>query len=200
MRRLIVSVAAAAALLSGCSDDASTSDGAFPGSDEECVGYGCSPEQDAEINAGEAEANADEPSAAPMPEAFAVGETAEFDGGITTGTITLNGVRRIAEPEAEYSSAVPTNGSWLVIDVTVQVASRTDPGGALISSYDFTVQDPTGLVYPSDSMALETSLSTEVLPGRQVRGEVAFDAPAGVLLLDWAPGLGTPLVTFEITG
>jgi hypothetical protein len=129
-----------------------------------------------------------------------VGEPVSFDGGITTGTITLNGFRRVAAPESQYSSAVPENGSWLVIDVTVQVTDRREPGAALISAYDFSVQDDAGLIYESDTAPLDTTLSADVVAGRQVRGEVAFDAPEGHLLLDWSPGFDGPLATFEVTG
>ncbi|SEO75321.1 DUF4352 domain-containing protein [Trujillonella endophytica] len=168
-------------------------------SSEECIGYGCSPEQDAELNEADAAAN-DEEAATPTPQTAAVGEVVAFDGGITVGTITVNGLRRVSEPETSYSSAVPTHGSWLVVDVTVQVASRTEPGAALISAYDFTVQDDGGVIYDSDTSVLESTLSAELVPGRQVRGEVAFDAPAGALLLDWSPGFDGPLVTFSING
>jgi hypothetical protein len=146
----------------------------------------------------EAEANADPTPAA--PEFAAVGDTVTFDGGVTVGTVTLNGVRRITAPETEYSSATPTHGSWLVADVTVQVIERREPGTLLVSSFDFTAQDDAGIVYPSDSGPLGTSLSMEVNAGRQVRGEVAFDAPEGPLLIDWSPGFEGPTATWRVTG
>ncbi len=149
----------------------------------------------------EAEANADPTPAAPAaPQVAEVGDAVQFDGGVTVGSITLNGVRRIAAPETEYSSATPTHGSWLVADVTVQVDERREPGALLVSSYDFTVQDEAGIIYPADSMPLENTLSTDVVAGRQVRGEVAFDAPEGPLLLDWSPGFGGPTATFRVGG
>ena len=123
-----------------------------------------------------------------------------FDGGVAVGSITLNGVRRITEPEAEYTDATPTHGSWLVADVTVQVAERREPGALLVSSFDFTAQDEAGIVYPDDSMPLETTLSTEVMPGRQVRGDVAFDTPKGPLLIDWSPGFDGPTATVRVDG
>jgi hypothetical protein len=149
----------------------------------------------------EAAANADE-SAPPLavPETAEVGETVQFDGGATVGSITLNGVRRITEPETEYTNATPTHGSWLVADVTVQVEERREPGALLVSGYDFTAQDEAGLIYPADSAPLENTLSTEVVAGRQVRGEVAFDAPEGPLLVDWSPGFGGPAATFRVDG
>ena len=146
----------------------------------------------------EAEANADPTPAA--PEFAALGEAVTFDGGTTVGTVTLNGLRRITAPETEYSSATPTHGSWLVADVTVQVTERRDPGALLVSAFDFTAQDETGVVYPSDSGPLVTSLSMEVIAGRQVRGEVAFDAPEGPLLIDWSPGFEGPTATWRVTG
>jgi hypothetical protein len=149
----------------------------------------------------EAEANASEAVPPPVaPEVAEVGETVQFDGGVTVGSITLNGVRRITEPETEYSSATPAHGSWLVADVTVQVDERREPGALLVSAYDFTAQDESGIVYPADSNPLENTLSTEVVAGRQVRGEVAFDAPEGPLLIDWSPGFDGPTATFSVGG
>ncbi|WP_347059661.1 DUF4352 domain-containing protein [Blastococcus sp. HT6-30] len=151
----------------------------------------------------EVEANADPTPTEPeytAPEFATIGEPVPFDGGITAGTVTLNGIRRITAPEAEYSSATPVNGSWLVADVTVQVSERREPGALLVSSYDFRAQDEAGIVYPADNAPLRTSLSMDLTAGRQVRGEVAFDAPEGPLLIDWAPSFDGPTATWQVTG
>jgi hypothetical protein len=144
----------------------------------------------------EGEANAEPPAEAPG--FAAVGDAVPFDGGNSVGTITLNGVRRITAPEKEYSSATPIHGSWLVADVTVQVSEVRDGTSLLVSAYDFTAQEPAGYAYPADSNPLKATLSMDVGAGGQVRGEVAFDLPEGVVLIDWSPGFTGPAVTWQV--
>jgi hypothetical protein len=51
-------------------------------------------------------------------------------------------------------------------------------------------------VEPHQQLNLDEGLQ----PGRQTRGEVAFDAPEGELLLDYRSPVGEPLATFSIEG
>ncbi|WP_369254097.1 DUF4352 domain-containing protein [Geodermatophilus amargosae] len=119
-----------------------------------------------------------------------------ISGSAAAGSVTLNGVRRVPQPESSYSDAVPTHGSWLVIDVTI--ASTT--GEIPYNVYDWTVSTPDGNVQDYDYSVLEEALgSGTVLPGRIVRGEVAFDVPEGQLFIDYSLGFEV-VTTFEITG
>jgi hypothetical protein len=63
------------------------------------------------------------------------------------------------------------------------------------------VQSEDGTTYPADSTALASQIdAAQLQPGRQTRGEVAFDAPEGALLLDYRSPVGEPLATFSIEG
>jgi hypothetical protein len=105
-------------------------------------------------------------------------------------------VRRITSPEAPTGTS-PENGSYLVADVTVEAADGPVSGNPMF----WVVQSEDGTTYPADITALAAPIdSAQLQPGRQTRGEVAFDAPAGELLLDYRSPVGEPLATFSIEG
>jgi hypothetical protein len=136
----------------------------------------------------------------PPPPVNGVGAVVDFSGTISgapaQGSVTLNGIRRTSQSEQSYTDSLPTHGSWLVIDVTVSSTTGEIP----YNVYDWTVSTPDGNVQDYDYSVLEEGLgSGTVLPGRIVRGEVAFDVPEGPLFIDYS--LGSEVVTtFEITG
>lgn len=119
-----------------------------------------------------------------------------FKSGSLAGTVTLNGTRRITSAEGPIGGT-PTNGSYLVANFTVAVTS----GSGSANPLSFRAQSPDGTTYRSELGVLNKQIdSTEVGAGRQVRGDVAFDAPKGALTLDYNSPIGGPLATFSITG
>jgi Domain of unknown function (DUF4352) len=144
-----------------------------------------------------ADAPAEQPADAPAEiELPGIGESASWSGFGSGGTVTLNSVRRITSPESP-SGTSPENGSYLVADVTVEAADGTVSGNPLF----WVVQSEDGTTYPADITALASQIdSAQLQPGRQTRGEVAFDAPEGELLLDYRSPGGESLATFSIEG
>ena len=125
-----------------------------------------------------------------------VGFSGTISGSAAAGSVTLNGIRRVPQTEQSYSDAVPTHGSWLVIDVAISSTTGELP----YNPYDWTVSTPNGNVQDYDYNVLEEDLgSGTVLPGRIVRGELAFDVPEGQLFIDYSLGFEV-VTTFEITG
>ena len=141
--------------------------------------------------------NAEQPAdATGETERPGIGETASWSGFGSGGTVTLNSVRRITSPESPIGTS-PENGSYLVADVTVEAADGTVSGNPMF----WVVQSEDGTTYPADITALASQIdSAQLQPGRQTRGEVAFDAPEGALLLDYRSPVGEPLATFSIEG
>ena len=140
-----------------------------------------------------AEQPADAPAETKRP---GIGDSASWSGFGSGGTVTLNSVRRITSPESPTGRS-PENGSYLVADVTVEAADGTLSGDPLF----WVVQSEDGTTYPADITALASQIdSAQLQPGRQTRGEVAFDAPEGELLLDYRSPVGEPLATFSIEG
>lgn len=141
----------------------------------------------------DAEQPADAPAETELP---GIGDSASWSGFGSGGTVTLNSVRRITSPESPTGTS-PENGSYLVADVTVEAADGTVSGNPLF----WVVQSEDGTTYPADITALASPIdSAQLPPGRQTRGEVAFDAPEGALLLDYRSPVGEPLATFSIEG
>jgi hypothetical protein len=125
-----------------------------------------------------------------------IGDSASWSGFGSGGTVTLNSVRRITSPESPTGTP-PENGSYLVADVTVAAADGTISGNPVF----WVVQSEDGTTYPADITALAAPIdSAQLQPGRQTRGEVAFDAPEGELRLDYRSPVGEPLATFSIEG
>lgn len=125
-----------------------------------------------------------------------IGDSASWSGFGSGGTVTLNSVRRITSPESPTGTS-PENGSYLVADVTVEAGDGTVSGNPLL----WFVQSEDGTTYPADVTALASQIDSAPLQlGRQTRGEVAFDAPEGELLLDYRSPVGEPLATFSIEG
>ncbi len=144
-----------------------------------------------------ADAPAEQPADAPAEiKPPGIGDSASWSGFGSGGTVTLNSVRRITSPESPTGTS-PENGSYLVADVTVEAADGTVSGNPLF----WVVQSEDGTTYPADITALAAQIdSAQLQPGRQTRGEVAFDAPEGALLLDYRSPVGEPLATFSIEG
>ncbi len=144
-----------------------------------------------------ADAPAEQPADAPAEtERPGIGDSASWSGFGSGGTVTLNSVRRITSPESPTGTP-PENGSYLVADVTVEAADGTVSGNPVF----WVVQSGDGAIYPADITALASPIdSAQLQPGRQTRGEVAFDAPEGELLLDYRSPVGEPLATFSIEG
>ena len=125
-----------------------------------------------------------------------IGDSASWSGFGSGGTVTLNSVRRITSPESPTGTP-PENGSYLVADVTVEAADGTVSGNSLF----WVVQSEDGTTYPADITALAAQIdSAPIAAGRQTRGELAFDAPEGALLLDYRSPVGESLATFSIEG
>ena len=140
-----------------------------------------------------AEQPADAPAETKRP---GIGDSASWSGFGSGGTVTLNSVRRITSPESP-SGTSPENGSYLVADVTVEAADGTVSGNPAF----WVVQSEDGTTYPADITALASQIdSAQLQPGRQTRGEVAFDAPECALLLDYRSPVGESLATFSIEG
>jgi hypothetical protein len=144
-----------------------------------------------------ADAAAEQPADAPAEIGLpGIGDSASWSGFGSGGTVTLNSVRRITSPESP-SGTSPENGSYLVADVTVEAADGTVSGNPVF----WVVQSEDGTTYPADITALASQIdSAQLQPGRQTRGEVAFDAPEGALLLDYRSPVGESLATFSIEG
>jgi Domain of unknown function (DUF4352) len=141
--------------------------------------------------------DAEQPADAPeKTERPGIGDSASWSGFGSGGTVTLNSVRRITSPESPTGTS-PENGSYLVADVTVEAADGTVSGNPLF----WVVQSEDGTTYPADITALASPIdSAQMAAGRQTRGEIAFDAPEGALLLDYRSPVGEPLATFSIEG
>ena len=141
--------------------------------------------------------NAEQPADAPEEiELPGIGDSASWSGFGSGGTVTLNSVRRITSPESPTGTS-PENGSYLVADVTVEAADGTVSGNPVF----WVVQSEDGTTYPADITALASQIDpAQLQPGRQTRGEVAFDAPEGELLLDYRSPVGESLATFSIEG
>src|SRR3712207_4683565 len=141
----------------------------------------------------DAEQPADAPEETKRP---GIGDSASWSGFGSGGTVTLNSVRRIPSPESPNGTS-PENGSYLVADVTVEAGDGTVSGNPVL----WFVQSEDGTTYPADITALAAPIdSAQLQPGRQTRGEVAFDAPEGELLLDYRSPVGESLATFSIEG
>ena len=141
----------------------------------------------------DAEQPADAPEETQLP---GIGDSASWSGFGSGGTVTLNSVRRITSPESPTGTS-PENGSYLVADVTVEAGDGTVSGNPLF----WVVQSKDGTTYPADITALAAQIdSAQIAAGWQTRGEVAFDAPEGALLLDYRSPVGESLATFSIEG
>lgn len=138
------------------------------------------------------------PSATTSPAPPGVGSTLSFVDDLgNAGTVTLHGLRRITAGEGPIGGAAPTNGSYLVADVSVAITE----GEGSAHPWLFRVQTPDGRTFDSELGIVAQQIDSSDIPaGRQVRGEVAFDAPVGELLLDYMEVLGGPLVTFHVNG
>lgn len=93
------------------------------------------------------------------------------------------------EDPARVPNVDPNPGNrYIALDVSVQATSDR----VSVSPFDFTVQDADGYVYDSTYFGREPALgSTDLAPGRTIRGWVTFEVPADARLvaayasLDW---------------
>ena len=151
-----------------------------------------------ETEVGTSTPNAEQPADAPAEtkQLPGIGDSASWSGFGSGGTVTLHAVRRIPSPESP-SGTSPENGSYLVVDVTVEAGDGTVSGDPVL----WLVQSEDGTTYPADITALASQIdSAQMAAGRQTRGEIAFDAPEGALLLDYRSPAGESLATFSIEG
>lgn len=137
------------------------------------------------------------PPPPPTPTTFTVGTPVAFDGS-ATGRVTINSTRRVTSSELSYGGSA-VSGSYLILDVSVDLTSTTDPDGLSVSYLNFTAQDTAGHVYTAEYDVVESNLSATIGAGRKVRGEVAFDIPKGEIFVDWSPSYGSPAVTWKFT-
>ncbi len=125
-----------------------------------------------------------------------VGQTVSFTNSEGSGTVTLHGARRLTEAEGAFGGT-PANGTYLVVDVTVAVSE----GSASANPFLWRAQSPDGLTYDADFLAVEGIVdSNEITAGRQLRGNIAFDAPPGPLTVELTTFFSDPLAIFQITG
>jgi hypothetical protein len=183
MRRALTAAAAAGTLLlSGCGGDGG-SEQAAPATVTATV----------TVTADPPSSSPSASSSSAAAQTAGVGATVGFEQYGDAGTITLHGVRRISQAEGPIGGT-PTNGGYVVIDVTVSATAGTVTPNPLA----FRAVGPDNRTYDSELGVLEQQMdSSEVPAGRSVRGEVAFDAPPGELLIDY--GISGPLATFTVS-
>ena len=140
---------------------------------------------------------AEQPANAPAPEALpGIGQPASWDGFGSAGTLTVNSTRRITSPESPIGTP-PENGSYLVVNVTVQATK----GSVDVNPLYFRAQSEGGDTKSAEITALAEQLAPgPVAAGRQVRGDVAFDVAEGAILLDFTTPFSQPLATVSFTG
>jgi hypothetical protein len=150
------------------------------------------------MNVGTASTPKTKPVAASAAPPAAPGQTVAWKDALgNTGTITISSPRRV-QPQPQYDEH-PAAGSWLVVDVTVQVTKGT----AEVDYMGFEAQGADGLMHQGTSAPLTDDaemLSTGLAAGRSVSGQVGFDIPAGHALVDWEAAIGPPLATFSVQG
>jgi hypothetical protein len=125
--------------------------------------------------------------------ALRIGDPATVSSeGIEIGRITARNVRERTEPDTELGDA-PEFGRFILVEIHAQAT-----GGAafIVGPLDFWLLDAGGQRYAyGDGNALFSVAAdfahSELNPGEQVTGDLAFDAPAGSLELVYAPGLGS---------
>ncbi|WP_127782581.1 hypothetical protein [Rhodococcus sp. X156] len=112
------------------------------------------------------------------------------------GTVTLNGTRRISEPENDFGDD-PASGSYLVATFTVSVSA----GSTYVSDYDFRAEVADGTTRTPSIGVVNQQMDGTVDAGRQLIGDVAFDLPPGgpVLIYFYGPK-PAPLASFRVTG
>lgn len=202
MRRALVGIAAAVLLLAGCGGGGAV-DPFSTGSEEECIGYGCSDEQDAEILAQESAANAEPvPVGTPTPTGPATNsrgniEAAIGDEGFISerdvwiATFTVDDVAPLA-CDARYADPAE-NGSLIGVTLRVSTAPELGDSYLSISGSDFSFIGSSGItVRELATMATygcvddRASLfpSGPLGPGQEFVGTVVLDVPepAGVLM------------------
>jgi hypothetical protein len=126
----------------------------------------------------------------------ALGDTVSFEYGGTKGTITLKRVERIQGAQGGMPHTPPVNGSFLLARIRLGISH----GPGLASDSAFRAQTPDGRIYHAVSGVVQEPLNGHGGPiesGEHVHGDVAFDVPAGDLVISYAPA-GTPLVAFKL--
>jgi Domain of unknown function (DUF4352) len=133
------------------------------------------------------------PLASPAARTGDVGQTLSFASSEGSGRLTLNSAERLvgtdfAEP--------PKNGSYLVIDVTLEVSQGTAGAGP----FDWEARNSDGSVYAAVPAGLtgDDIDASDLGPGERTRGKVAFDVPVGALTVTFTSLSGSPLATFSV--
>lgn len=180
---LLPLTAAACLLLTGCSSEAPQVSSGSGSSPTGCVGGTCGYD--------------DAPRTEPPPPVGGLDETLRFqESNGTVGTITLHELRRIPAAEGPDAGRVgpPVSGSYLVADIEVVI----EKGFGMATPLTFQVRSPDGTSYPSvPGVTVDRLNAPNLTEGERVRGELAFDAPEGELLIDYQV-TGLPLATFQV--
>jgi hypothetical protein len=192
MRRTVLPALALAFALAACgSNDGGGGDSASVASEtpEECIGYGCSPEQDAELNEGEAAANGQASSVADSG-----GNLVTFPDGLEVTIVSLE----VADPSV--FSQQEDNEQPLVLttrwantgDAEIPFAGYDTVSAQLLSG-------PNG--FEVDHYAVggpDTELPARLVPGSGFDYKVFYSVPdASVLELSFSPDPDTyPAATF----
>ncbi len=172
-------------------------------STEECVGYGCSPEQDAELNAAESEANA-EPTGPERNDRGNIEKELGEEGGFTdlaTGETTVTfAIDKITPNFActgEFADP-PERGHFVAIDLRMATAPAPTFDAELyftVSSYDFkfigsdgvTVGD-LGTYATYGCLADGQEFTTDALaPSQKYMGKIVLDVPEASGTLMYLP-------------
>ncbi|WP_127782850.1 DUF4352 domain-containing protein [Rhodococcus sp. X156] len=145
-------------------------------------------------------ASTTKPPVSVPPAPASVGSTVPFTltgSQPTSGTVTLNSIRRITTSETAYGGK-PTSGSYLIANFTVAISSGT----TYISPSYSRAQTPDGSTYSAQHSVVNQEMDrSDLSAGRMLRGDVAFDVPQGSsLLLDFGGVGSSPLATFRVTG
>lgn len=126
----------------------------------------------------------------------AVGQQVSFQRADAAGTAMLNSAQRAATAQGPLASA-PTNGSFLIVDVTITCSK----GKVVANPLAFSVKDRQGYSYnPALGAVAQQVDSSDMAPGDTVRGQVAFDVPPGPMTLTMRTPLGDTLATWSIPG
>ncbi len=99
-----------------------------------------------------------------------------------TAAVTINSAKRFTPPKTGYAAAA-TNGSYLLLDVTI-VSKK---GKVTYNPLYFKARGTDGQEYTPELMlvsSIKGMQSGELRSGQKVRGTIAFDAPKGDMEID----------------
>lgn len=127
------------------------------------------------------------PTVAGMSPPRNINQTQNFTGGYTDntygGTITFNTIRTATGPVSSYGDP-PKNGIFVIVNVTITGVS----GKVSASPYDFSIRTADGSTYDSSYDSVDPNLrSSDLAPGKLIRGNIVFDVPQGNNTLVYSP-------------